>query len=244
LANFTAFGRRKGEVAPGLTRTVREALPTGFDAVAEALVAGSDATDACAVVGRVAARDGASLGEALTGLRTTYRLLKRGEPSFDATESLSLSWSDATLEYLHQLSCEDPMTGLASLPHVRTRLADIYREAEKSGTDVRVTKALVIVEMKSTDGISTKDHFSRVLCLARVAETMRQVFSGDETIGKLGSDRVVALVSRETELGVSVALMRDLLLGLNLTCGEPRVWIEGLPANADSAIRLLDELAR
>ena len=41
-----------------------------------------------------------------------------------------MAWSDATLEYLHDLSCEDPLTGLASLAHVRTRLDEIYREAE------------------------------------------------------------------------------------------------------------------
>ena len=51
-------------------------------------------------------------------------------PAFEAAEALSVAWSDATLEYLHDLSCEDPLTGLASLAHVRTRLDEIYREAE------------------------------------------------------------------------------------------------------------------
>ena len=84
------------------------------------------------------ARDGAALGEALSGLRTTYELVLGEPPSFEATEALSVAWSEATLEYLHDLSCEDPLTGLASLAHVRTRLDEIYRESEL--TDVRVAR--------------------------------------------------------------------------------------------------------
>ena len=60
-------------------------------------------------------------------------------PDFEAAEALSVAWSEATLEYLHDLSCEDPLTGLASLAHVRTRLDEIYREAEL--TDVGVPAA-------------------------------------------------------------------------------------------------------
>ena len=91
---------------------------------------GADVIAACSVVGRDVARDGAALGEALSGLRTTYELVLGEPPAFDAAEALSVAWSDATLEYLHDLSCEDPLTGLASLAHVRTRLDEIYREAE------------------------------------------------------------------------------------------------------------------
>ena len=58
-----------------------------------------------------------------------------------------MAWSDATLEYLHDLSCEDPLTGLASLAHVRTRLDEIYREAELTDVGVAGSHALVIVEL-------------------------------------------------------------------------------------------------
>ena len=81
--------------------------------------------------------DGASLGEALSGLRETYAVLGDVAPDFSATEALSVAWSEATLEFLHDLSCEDPLTGLASLAHLRTRLAELYREGEREGRSVR-----------------------------------------------------------------------------------------------------------
>src|SRR4051794_19216438 len=64
---------------PDLSEHVRRALPMRFEAVGEALLGGAgpnersvDVIAACTVVGRDVARDGAALGEALSGLRTTY----------------------------------------------------------------------------------------------------------------------------------------------------------------------------
>src|SRR5215213_3820037 len=126
------FRRQTSAEAPGpdLPEVVRQQLPMRFEAVGEALASDADVIAACTVVGRDVARDGAALGEALSGLRTTYELILGIPPAFDATEALSVAWSDATLEYLHDLSCEDPLTGLASLAHVRTRLDEVYRESE------------------------------------------------------------------------------------------------------------------
>ncbi|NUR06653.1 MAG: hypothetical protein HOQ22_13180 [Nocardioidaceae bacterium] len=191
------------------------------------------------------ARDGAALGEALSGLRTTYRLVLGRAPDFEAAEALSVAWSDATLEYLHDLSCEDPLTGLASLAHVRTRLDEIYRDAEI--TDVRVpgSHALVIVELGFREATATRGHqFTRALRLVQVTEAMRAVYAGGQTIGRLGLDRACALVPRSADLGTSVGLLREFLGDLDLGDTDVRVWIEGLPTSAESASLLLDDLAR
>ena len=245
---FTPFARRRSmasEPVPGreLPETMRQQLPRRFEAVGEALVSGTDATAACAVVGRDVARDGAALGEALSGLRATYQVVLGCHPEFAAAEALSVAWSEATLEYLHDLSCEDPLTGLASLAHVRTRLAEIYREAELTGQAVNGTHALVIVEVGSRAGEEVPEHrFTRALRLVQVTEAIRAVYSGGQTIGRLGLDRAVAVVAREADLGLSVALLREFLGDLRV--GDTRVWIEGLPGSSDSAKRLLDDLAR
>src|SRR3954447_5929097 len=94
-----------------LTESVRRLLPPGFDAVGEALVSEGDPVPACAEVGRALAQDGASLGEALSGLCSTYGVLGKGSPSFGATEALSVAWSEATLEFMHEVTCVDPLTG-------------------------------------------------------------------------------------------------------------------------------------
>jgi GGDEF domain-containing protein len=236
-----------GDQAPEreIPEAVRQALPRRFEAVGEALASGKDALAACAVVGRDVARDGASLGEALDGLRATFHLLGAGSPDFPATQELAVAWSEATLEYLHQLSCEDPLTGLASLAHVRTRLDEIYREADLTDVLVSGSHALVIVELcfREPTGVPGH-HFTRALRLVQVTEAIRAVYSGGQTVGRLGLDRAVAVVPRTVDLGTSVALLREFLADLDLGEADVRVWIEGLPRSADSATRLLDDLAR
>jgi hypothetical protein len=250
MAGFTAFTRRKSEAAPQtrggeLPESLRQQLPMRFEAVGEALASGGDAIAACNVVGGDVARDGAALGEALSGLRTTYAMVRGTTPDFDATEALSIAWSEATLEYLHDLSCEDPLTGLTSLAHVRTRLAEVYRDAELTDVSVQNSHALVIVALRSRGAEALLEHhFTRALRLCQVAEAVRAVFSGGQTIGKLGLNRAVALVSRTPDLGTSVATLVEYLEDLDFGSSDVRVWIEGLPATPESASRLLDELAR
>jgi hypothetical protein len=246
---FTGRTRRRSEGAPHqgreLSEAVRQGLPMRFEAVGEALAAGGEALGACAVVGRDVARDGAALGEALSGLRTTYTLVLGRDPDFAATEALSVAWSEATLEYLHDLSCEDPMTGLTSLAHVRTRLAELYRDADLTDVPVRESHALVLVEVRFRrhDDFAAH-HFTRALRLVQIAEAIRSVYSGGETLGRVGLDRAVAVVGRSADLGQSVGLLREFLQDLDLGAADVRVWIEGLPGGADAASRLLDELAR
>lgn len=250
MAIFTSFGRRRagsaGE-APGLElpEEVRRSLPPRFEAVGEALVSATDPSPACAVVGRGVARDGAGLGEALDGLRTTFALVLGTEPDVASVEALSVAWSEATLEFLHELSCEDPLTGMASLAHLRSRVMEVYRESEQTGEPVSTGHGLVVVDLAASGPNRPADHqFTRALRLVQVAETTRAVFAGGETIARVGPDRAVTLVRRLPRLGSSVALLRELVGELDLGPAGARVWIEGLPANADAASRLLDELAR
>lgn len=245
MTRFAARTFRRSPVVPVLPGHVRLALPTRFEAVAEALVAETDVTGSCEVVGRDLAEDGAALSEALESLRTTYDMVLGSVPTFEATQALSVAWSDATLEYLHDLSCEDPLTGLASLAHIRTRLDELYRDAEITDAAVSSSHALVIVELsfgEPTDGSGHR--FTRAMRLVQVAEALRGVYSGGQTLGRLGLERAVAVVPRTPDLGLSVATLREFLADLDLGPTDLRVWIEGLPTSAFSATLLLDELAR
>lgn len=242
MAGFPALTRRKSEAAPrqDLPEQVRLALPAGFEAAGEALASGVEPAAACAEIGRALARDGASLGEALSGLDAVYQRVLGVPPSFAAVESLAVSWSEATLEFLHQLSCEDPLTGLASLAHVRTRIDEIYREAQADDVDIRTAHALVVVSAVTPGD----DPFRRALVLAQVAAALHLVFASGETVGQLGASAAVAVVRRRPDLGSAVSVLREYLEDLRLPASEVRVWIEGLPAGATAATRLLDELAR
>ena len=246
---FATLARRgaQAEVAPGVgpVEDVRHLLPARFEAVGEHLAAGRDASNACAMVGRDMARDGADLGEALDGLRTTYACVLGGEPDFRAVRALGVAWSEETLGYLHQLSCEDPLTGLASLAHLRARLSEVYRIAEQGGTSTTTSHALVILDLPLLARASVwEDAFEATLRLARLAESARMAFPGGETICQAHQRRLVVVAQRTDLLARRVGLLRSLVDDAMPGSGRARVWVEGLPPTDDGAAMLLDELAR
>jgi len=227
-----------------LPERVRVSLPRRFEAVGEALASGSGSLDACDVAGRVLAQDGASLEEVLAGLCSTTRAVSGTDPSYADIRAISVAWSESTLAYLHQLSCEDPLTGLASLGHVRCRLSELYRGQFRYDTRLQDTHALVVADLphdrpghEHGDG----DSFSRAMRLVRLGEAARTVFSGAESIGRMGTNRIVVVVERDAQLGRRVAIMRKML---GMADYPTRVWIEGLPGTDAGAANLLDELAR
>lgn len=229
------------EAGVGLPEDLRRVLPARFEAAGEALASGSDLAAACAVAGHALAHDGVSLEEALDGLRATVGLVIGTEPHFDDIRALAAAWSEATLTYLNQLSCEDPLTGLASLAHLRSQLAETYRAARDGAA--RDTHALVVVDLVTGPGGGPADALTHALRATRIGERARTVFSGGETIGRLGPGRVVVLADRDDHLGRRTELLRRLLVGAEGDA-RVRVWIEGLPGADAAAGLLLDELVR
>ncbi|HEX2896203.1 MAG TPA: hypothetical protein VHO29_19525 [Marmoricola sp.] len=236
------------EESQEMPERLRTKVPARFAAVGEALVAGSRAHAACAVVGRELARDGVDLGEALEGLRSTFAQVLGQEPDFGSTQAMSVAWSDETLGYLHQVSCEDPLTGLATLAHLRARLTELQRAAELSGTPASEGHALVVVDLSGgatgPGSVGGGAQISRALLLARVADRTRLVFAGEESIGEATPSRLLVLAPRTDDLGLRVVVLRDLISDSAPLGGAVRVWIEGLPSSHAAMAALLDELAR
>lgn len=238
------------EAGRALSERERVGLPPRFEAVGEALASGSGSSEACTVAGWHLAQDGASLPEVLEALRATALSITGAEPSFEDVSALCLGWSESTLGYLHQMSCEDPMTGLASLAHVRTRLGELYR-GSRSDRDVPEGHALVIADLPDgghwltrRDSSPSEPELNRHLRLARLGDAARTVFAGQEPIGRLGKNRIVVLAARDDRLGRRVAVLRTLAADLEAGRRPARVWIEGLPSGDAGAAMLLDELSR
>jgi len=234
---FATLGRRLAAADPGVSEpesTVeRSGLPHRFEAVGEALTSGSDVIGVC------------SVEETLGGLRATWLRLTGDDPSYDVVTALLTAWSETTLGYLNQLSCEDPLTGLSSQAHLRSRLSELYRLGG-AGTDTGIGGyALVVFAMPSDDDPSDEpgDHFTRAMRVARSGELARTAFARDETVARLGMHRVGILTRRDDHLGRRVRVLRTLLDGAG-PHGLVRVWIEGLPTTDAVAGMLLDELAR
>jgi hypothetical protein len=245
---FATMSRRSTGTTGGksqeMSERLRQKLPARFEAVGEALSAGSEAHAACAVVGRDLARDGVDLSEALHGLRSTYALVVGREPDFESTRALGIAWSDETLGYLHEVSCENPLTGLATLAHIRGRLAEIQRGAESRGRVGEPTHALVVVDVPLLVGGDGGARLGSALVMAEVAAQVRLVFEGEESVGEASPSRLLVIAERTDELGNRVGTLRDYLAEVTPPDSVVRIWIEGLPAGAAATSTLLDELAR
>ena len=188
-------------------------------------------------VGASAARLGVPLHEVLDHME---RAFAGREPSYEATRAAVLAWADEALVLHADISCEDPLTSLASTAYVRSRLAEMYRGAERDGHLVSERSALVVVELPSRH---TGHEIEESLRALDVAEAMRAVFAGDETVAQMSPRRFAALVGRERADVVSMSLLRILLeraLGSHV---QPRLWVEELPPSADGISRVLAGLA-
>ena len=138
--------------------------------------------------GRELARDGCSLDEALDGAAATYRAGARPRAGVRRRLRRSPSrWSEATLGYLHQLSCEDPLTGSPACAHLRGRLSELYRGAQPRRRPRPDRTRWWCVELRRPGGELRDDHrLARSLRLAQLGDTARTVFAGSETIGGVG----------------------------------------------------------
>src|SRR5215212_8815409 len=178
-------------------------------------------------VGASAARLGAPLHEVMDHVERAYA---GQEPSFAATRAAVLAWAEWALVLHADVSCEDPLTSLATTAYVRSRLAEIYRGAERDGRRVAEQSALVVVELPRAYAGHEIEQSLRAL---DVAEAMRAVFAGDETVARMSPRRFAALVGRERTDVLTMRLLRILLeraLGEQL---QPRLWVEELPSAAD-----------
>lgn len=221
-------------------------VPAGCEAVADALDGSGDLRVAVQELGRSAALEGAALDDVLDDLAATFRCKRElwDEPPFEIVRTLATAWADAALRYLHAVSCEDPLTGLASPAHVRTRISEIYREASREGVIGPPNFAFLVVDL-NFEGSSVSP-LDRVLSMVDLSDLIRKVYAGAEPIGQLSASRAVVVIRRDERVGDAVGVLLGLLHDWHHHRGglPARLWIEGLPAAAGSAEALLDELAR
>ncbi len=213
---------------------------TTFVAIEEALNSGQ--TNIAAVareVGARAAAFGSPLQEVFDDLERMYS--DRGQPlGYDVVKAISVGWSEATLVHQHQISCEDPLTMLSSAAHLRSRLNDVYRAAQRAGVRAGDHYELVVVDLP----VTSTNALAVSLALLETADAMRTVYSGDETIAKLSTHRAAALVEKSRTDRLSLELLHVLIRRIQTGDGEPRLWLESLPRRAEGIGWLLAEMAR
>ena len=192
----------------------------------------------------VAREVGASAASRGVPLRTVFDRVERAhdavdaEPSFAVVRAVAEAWADAAAFAHVDMSCENPLTSLAGVPHLHSRLFDVYRRAERDGGCGSDRHVLVVVELPTAPVGHELESSLRAL---DVAVLMRQVFTGDETIAQLTPRRFVVLADRAHADPLTIHTAAS-LLRRDLPHDDgvpPRLWVEELPSDTDEVLAVL-----
>ncbi|WP_163508785.1 hypothetical protein [Fodinicola acaciae] len=197
---------------------------------------------ACARLGRARAASGVWLDETLEDVAALLAVTREVVPVSPGTviRAVAEAWADEGAAQFRTISVEDPTTGLATLAYLRTRLAEVYREADRSGERASASHALVVVNT----GVRQQPQRGRLLRGMALGECLRSVFSGGETLAAAGTERALGLVARTSLLPTMVQMVQRELSRLDVPGATPRAWIERLPEALPAAIDLVADLSR
>lgn len=222
------------------------ALPE-VDAVCAAVVTDGPTDAALSGLGRARAAAGAGLDETLSDLAALHAVLANRDavdgfiaPDVDATPARQLrvtaiAWADVALDQLSNTEVTDPLTGLPSGAYLRTRLAEVYRGAERAERPVTEEHVLLVVSME----LSQLSGWSRLTVMILVADVLRSVFNGAETVATLGPSTIAVLTRRDTDVSSRAVALRRRLNDQLL--GDPQLGGAGLPSI--KVVRLLPTFA-
>jgi len=177
------------------------------DMVCAALTAGGATESVLSALGRARAASGAGLEETLTDLAALHAVLAGSDgdgwvtPDIDATpvrlvRITATAWAEAALDRLANPEVIDPLTGLPTGSYLRTRLAEVYRAAARTGRPVPATHLLIV----ATVDASAMTGWTRLTGMILTADALRKVFDGGETVACLGPSTLAVLTGRDDEL--------------------------------------------
>jgi hypothetical protein len=190
---------------------------------------------ACGSLGQARAKAGVGIAAAITDLAALYTVLGRGSPPLHLDSSIAGGWAEEGLTRESQGYCEDPLTGLATLPYLRTRLAELYREADLLGISPAHTHRLIVISP-----LPPADQWHRLAGAIRLGHDLRAAFPGGETLAQApGPGAGLALVRVRWDLPARYA---ELCHAVQLSC-RAHTRISPLPAMLPEALRLVAELA-
>lgn len=213
-----------------------------IDAVCDAVQAGADVWDAAERLGRGRAAAGVSLSEALVDIDALASIIP-GRYTDPLRRAVSLGWADRVIAPAATVA--DPLTGLVTPEYLQIRLGEVYRAAEVRAEPVAASWALVVARLDLDGHVG----WQRTLPMILVADGLRRVFDGGQSLVLMGEAVAVALSERDLMLARRARLLRSMVTDSierdpQIIVPGPSVWIENLPATYRAALHLLGELSR
>ena len=206
---------------------------------------------ACAGLGRSRARAGVGIAQTIDVLAALFAVLGGGEgdrtgvmsrgeggrwdPALRLVGAIAEGWAEESVSQYARGGCEDPLSGLATLSYLRTRLAEVYREAEQGGTSPAETHRLLVVGLPRRP-----DPWRRLALPILVGRDLRAAFPGGETLSLAKPGPAIALVPARRDLPLRYARLRR---NIQAAFGT-QIRMTPLPGRLTEALRLVDELAR
>jgi hypothetical protein len=206
---------------------------------------------ACAGLGRSRARAGVGIAETIDDLAALFAVLGGGggertgvlgggeggrwDPALRLVGAIAEGWAEESVSQFARGGCEDPLSGLATLSYLRTRLAEVYREAEQGGTSPAETHRLLVVGLPRRP-----DPWRRLALPILVGRDLRAAFPGGETLSLAKPGPAIALVPARRDLPLQYARLRR---NIQAAFGT-QIRMTPLPGRLTEALRLVDELAR
>jgi hypothetical protein len=195
---------------------------------------------ACTGLGRARARAGTGIAETIDDLAALFAVLEEALP-VRLVRAVAEGWAEESQAQVARDRCEDPLSGLATLSYLRTRLAEVYREAGQGGTSPADTHRLLVVRLPRRP-----DPWHRMAFAIGVGRDLRAAFPGGETLSMArphaghGTGPAIALVPARGDLPLRYARLRR---SVQATFGT-QIRMTPLPGRLTEALRLVDRLAR
>jgi hypothetical protein len=228
------------------------------DAVCRSAIRRVDLSAALSGLARARAQAGAGLDETLTDLAALHAVLTNvdvrdgliaTDPNAAPTtmvRAAALAWADESCGELRNAETTENLTSLTTQAYLRTRLGEVYRAAARAGASAAETHALLVVTLDLT----SVQGWSRLMAMVLVADALREVFDGGESVAILGPSVAVVLADRdpafgERSLSAGWLIAERLAVDPQLTSARhPVCRHEHLPPTQEDARELLLRLSR
>lgn len=194
------------------------------DLVCAAFLTGGDLPGACARLGQARARGGIGIGESLTDLAAFTEVAGWCDPPLELVRALAEGWAEAGRD---RETCLDPLTGLGTTEYLRTRLGELYRNAD--GVGHRLIVVLLDPEL---------DPWRRAARMIVLSYELSRFFTRGESVCVLGRGRIAVLAPEGPGLDGELDRLRG---GPGWEHGAA-MWEMPLPDTHQGALALIDRL--